>query len=148
MSEIRTVTTLRSKAAEIRSTILAYEKRIKQARADLSHVTAAIAIFEASGDPKDMARYVDLHRLFKRGEAVTLCKAALTKEGELDTRQLAARVMEAKGLDTGDKELAKSVCLRIVQALRMQAKRNKIGSAGKRAGVRVWKLASASEPRN
>jgi hypothetical protein len=49
MSEIRTVTTLRSKRAEILASISLYEKRIAQARADLSHLTA-IAIFEASGE--------------------------------------------------------------------------------------------------
>ena len=51
MAEIRTVTTLRSKRAEIISSIAHYEKRIAQARADLSHVNACIALFEVSGDP-------------------------------------------------------------------------------------------------
>jgi hypothetical protein len=36
MAEIRTVTTLRSKRAEILASIAQYEKRIAQARADLS----------------------------------------------------------------------------------------------------------------
>ena len=31
-----------------------------QARADLSHITACIKIFEASGDAKDMPKYVDV----------------------------------------------------------------------------------------
>jgi hypothetical protein len=62
MAEIRTVTTLRSKAAEIQRSIVGYEQRLAQARADLSHVTAAIAIFEASGDREAMGAYVDIHR--------------------------------------------------------------------------------------
>jgi hypothetical protein len=68
MAEIRTVTTLRYKRAEIEKSIAEYEKRIAQATADLSHINAAISIFEASGDPKGFPAYVDLHRLFKRGE--------------------------------------------------------------------------------
>lgn len=140
MVEIRTVTTLRAKAEEIRASIIGYEKRLAQARADLAHVTAAITIFEASGDPKDMSRYVDLHRLFRYGEVGAICNEALAAKGELDTRQLAQHVMAVKGLDTDDKELAKSLTLRIVHALRRQERRGKIWGAGKRKGVRVWRL--------
>ena len=59
MSEIRTVTTLRSKREEIIASIELYEDRIKQARADLAHVNACIKIFEASGDTETMPKYVD-----------------------------------------------------------------------------------------
>jgi hypothetical protein len=74
MAEIRTVTTLRRKAEEIRKTIVGHEQRLQAARPDLSHVMAAIAIFEASGDPADMQRYVDIHRIWPRGELIRLCK--------------------------------------------------------------------------
>jgi len=85
MAEIRTVTTLRRKRDEISASIKLYERQIARARADLAHVAAAIRIFEASGNAGDMARYVDTHRLFKRGEPVALCKAALAK-GPMTTR--------------------------------------------------------------
>jgi len=63
VTEIRTVTTPRSKRAEIISTIAHYEKRIAQARADLSHVNACIA-------------------LFARGELMTLCEKVLASGPE------------------------------------------------------------------
>ena len=44
---------------EIERTIANYEMRLAQARADLAHVEATIAIFEAAGD---------IHRLFRRGD--------------------------------------------------------------------------------
>ena len=69
MAEIRIVTTLRRKRDEIAGSIRLYERQIKQAHADLSHVTAAIRIFEASGSRKDLPRHVDVYRLWKRGEA-------------------------------------------------------------------------------
>ena len=116
---IRTVTTLRSKRAEIIAAIANYEKRLAQARADLAHITAAITIFEASGDVEEIPPYVDIHRCFKRGEAINLCKEALAS-GPLNTRQLALKVMAAKGLDTGDKVLAKAVAARLIHALRQQ----------------------------
>jgi hypothetical protein len=75
MPEIRTVTTLKRKRAEIAASIKLYEKHLAQARSDLAHVAAAIRIFEASGKPSDLARYVDTCRLFKRGEPWAICQA-------------------------------------------------------------------------
>jgi len=49
MVEILTVTTLRHKSDEIRRAIIAYEEKLDQAKADLAHVSAAIAIFEGPG---------------------------------------------------------------------------------------------------
>jgi len=138
VAEIRTVTTLTTKRNQIEAAITNYERALDQARADLSHVNACIAMFEASGEPGDMAPYMDLHRLFKRGEVMTICKRHLEAEGPLDTRELAHRVMAEKGLDTGDKVLAKTLTLKIVHALRQQEKRGKVLGKGKRKGVRVW----------
>ena len=139
MGEIRTVTTLKAKRDEIINSIRLYESQLAQAQADLAHVTAAIRIFEASGDPMNMARHVDVYRLFKRGEQIILCKQALTN-GPMTTRDLAKHVMKAKGLDTGDKVLAKAIAARLIHALRMQAKMGNIRLAGKRHGVSVWAL--------
>jgi hypothetical protein len=77
MAEIRTVATLRSKRDEILASIKLYEKRLAQARADLSHVTACIAIFEASGELGAIPSYIDTHRMFARGELIALGKQSL-----------------------------------------------------------------------
>jgi hypothetical protein len=119
MSEIRTVTTLCGKRAEIIAAIAQYENRLAQARADLSHVNACIALFEATGEPGTLTPYVDTHRLFARGELMTLCKDALAS-GPKTTKELALYVMAAKGLDTGDKVLAHAMAMRLIHALRQQ----------------------------
>src|SRR3954468_18217 len=134
MAEIRTVTTLKSKRDEIAASIAAYERKLAQARADLAHINAAIKIFEASGDPADMARYVDVKRIFKRTEVSEICKAAMAQEGPLDTGELAIRVMRTKGLDAGDAVLRSSIALRIVQALTQQVRRGTLLTPGKRRG--------------
>jgi len=139
MSEIRTVTTLRSKREEIQFSIKLYEDRIKQARADLAHVTAAIRIFEASGEVETMGRYVDVYRLYRRGEQITLCKEALAN-GPKSTRELALHVMQGKGLDTGDKVLAKAVAAQLIHALRMQSSRGRIVRDGKKGTALIWRL--------
>ena len=139
MAEIRTVTTLRSKREEILSSVKAYERQAEQAKADLAHINAVLRLFEATGDPKDMPRYVDVHRLFKRIEKWELCSQALAGGIELSTKELAAHVIAAKGFDVGDAVLARSITLQLVQSLTMQAKRGRVLKVGKRLGVCIWR---------
>ena len=139
MAEIRTVTTLQRKRDEIIHTIHLYERKIEQARVDLAHVTAAIRIFKASGSTTQMARYTDVHRILKRGEAIDICKQALAS-GPKTTTELATHIVKAKGFDQGDKVLAKAIGNRLIHALRMQAQRGNLNRIGKRHGVSVWCL--------
>ena len=139
MPGIRTVTTLKRKRAEIAASIKLYEKQLAQARSDLAHVAAAIRIFEASGKPSDIARYVDTYRLFKRGEPWAICQAALGTGSE-DTRELAIELMKAKGMDTADTVLAKGLTNRVIHSLRMQEGQGRLRREGKRKDVTLWKL--------
>ena len=134
---------LRRKRNEIRDAIAAYEAKLREARADLAHVLATLRMFEVSGEPADFTPYFDLNRVFRRGETTELCMAALAAEGPLDTRQLTQRIMVAKGLDAADKVLSQAIALRVVQTLRVRAKRRKgIDGSLRRRGVCVWQLTS------
>jgi hypothetical protein len=113
--------------------------RLEQARADLSHVNACIAIFESCDEPSGTRAYVDLHRLFARGEMMRLCKEALTS-GQKTTKDLALAVMAVKRLDTGDKVLARAMATRMIHALRQQWRRGHLDGEGKVKGARVWAL--------
>ncbi len=114
MADPHIITTLQAKRDAIEATILAYQGKLDQARRDLAHVSA----------------YTNTSRLFRRGEMVTLCKAALASHGPQDTRELARRVAEAKGMDSADPVLRKALAYRIVQALTLQWKRGGLGSEG------------------
>jgi hypothetical protein len=141
MAEIRTVTTLKSKRDDITRAIAAYEKKLGQARADLAHINAAIRIFElGDAEGKFTAPYVDIYRLFQRGEMSAICREAL-KDGPRNTRELAVVIMKAKGMDTGDKVLAKAIGYRLIHALRIQARIGKIVAIGRDKAARVWRLA-------
>jgi len=131
---------LSKKRDKIRDTIAAYEVRLRQAQADLAHVNAALRLFAATGEPEDFPPYVDLNRVFRRGETTQFCLKALGDEGPLDTRQLTLRLMESKGLDTGDKVLCQTIALRVVQTLRVRAKRRLIDGSERRKGVCIWRL--------
>lgn len=131
---------LRKKRDQVRDAVAAYEMRLREAQADLAHVNATLRLFEASGDPADFPSYVDLNRVLRRGETTNICMAALEAEGPLDTRELTLRVMRAKGLEEGDRVLANALSLRIVQTLRMRAKRGKVDGTERRKGVCVWRV--------
>ncbi|MGC1779062.1 MAG: hypothetical protein WBB34_14040 [Xanthobacteraceae bacterium] len=139
MIESRTAETLRNKRNDIARSIDEYEKRLAQARADLAHIDAAIAIFAISGDAIAITPYVDIHRLFKRGEMVAICREAL-KTGPKNTRELSALILEAKGLSAGDKVLAKAISYRLIHALRIQARTGKLVGIGRYKAARVWRL--------
>ena len=140
MGEPIAVLALRRKRDQISGTIAHYERLIREAEHDLAHVNAALRLFEVTGEAADLPPYVDLNRLLRRGETTKICMEALTKEGPLDTRQLALRVIRAKELSESDKVLAQSIALRIVQTMRMRARRNKVECITKTKGVCVWRL--------
>lgn len=131
---------LRRKPEQIPGTIAHYERLLREAEHDLAHVNAALRLFEATGQAPDLPPYIDLNRVLRRGETTKICMDALAAEGPLDTRQLALRVIRAKGLSESDKVVAQTVALRIVQTLRMRARRNKVECITKTKGVCVWQL--------
>lgn len=134
---------LRRKRNQIRDTIANYEAKLREARADLSHVLATLRLYEVSGEPSDFTPYFDLNRVFARGETTAFCIATLKAEGPLDTRQLTQRLMVAKGLDADDKVMAQAISLRIVQSLRVKAKRRQgVDGSLRRRGVCVWQVTS------
>jgi hypothetical protein len=141
MGEPIVILALRHKRDRIEAAIAGYERKIKEAQADLAHVTASLRLFELSGDPSEFPAYIDLNRIFRRGETTRLCMEALTAEGPLDTRQLTVRVMATKGLNSDDKVLAQAIALRITQSLRVKALRGgPLDETERRKGVCVWKL--------
>jgi hypothetical protein len=92
MAKIRTVTTLRRKREEIRRAIIAYEEKLDQAKADLSHVGAAIRYLRGPSEGDSPRPYVDTDRLFARGEPMMLAKAALSGNVPMDTRELVQHI--------------------------------------------------------
>jgi len=140
MAEIRTVTTLRKKRDEIRRTIRDYERKLDQARADLAAIAAAIAIFEGDrGKGTVLPVYGDLKRLFRRSEGFRLAQEALAS-GPKTTRELAAYIAAAKGLDARDAVMRKVICRKIIHQLRKQAQQGKLEIAGRKQAALIWKL--------
>jgi transposase len=98
------------------------------ARADLAHTNAIIRTFEASGDRQEASRYVDKRRPFKRNEKWKVRLEAVTKRGELLSRELAAHILAAKRLDRIDAVVAVTINGTLVQIHRDQGKRGRIST--------------------
>jgi hypothetical protein len=138
MAEIQTVTTLRSKRAEIVRAIALYERQLARARADLASVDATLAIYEASGDPGSLPPYADVRSLFRPGELMTLCKAALRAE-PMTTRQIVLYIMRAKEMNAGDGVLAKAISSRLINALGQSRRKGAVVRIEK-PRPRKWRL--------
>lgn len=135
------INTLQTKADKLNGLIGKLERDLEQARVDLSHINATIRLFEAPETGAQFPMHQNLDRLFKRREVANICKEALA-DGPKDTRELALYVIRAKGFDETDRHLRKAVAYRIVQALRMQEKRNgPIKRHGKRGNAIRWAVA-------
>jgi hypothetical protein len=139
MAEIRTLTTLTKKRAEIERAILAYERKVAESRTDLAHIKATMATFAGGGEPGMHRVYVDLLRVFEYREISTLCVKALA-DGEQTTRELAERLLAAKGLDVADRVLIRTMCLSVIQSMRGMERRGKVKFGGKRGTLCVWAL--------
>lgn len=140
MGEPIAVMALRRKRDEISGVIAHYERLIRDAQNDLAHVNASLRLFAATGEPSELPAYVDLNRVLRRGETTRFCMEALAADGPLDTRELALRIMRIKGLNESDKVLLTSIALRVVQTLRMRARRGKVDGTVRRKGVCLWRL--------
>ena len=140
MADAPMIATLRSKRREIENAIAHYVKKIEEAKCDLSHINATLRLFETQDERAELPVYVDTKRLFPHGAIVAISKRALAEEGPLDTRELALRVIRASGLEESDRVLRSSVAYRIVQAMRLQAKRGLVQSPGTRGCVKMWAL--------
>jgi hypothetical protein len=140
MAETHCVHALYKKRDRIEAAIRKYEAMLQRAQHDLAHVNAAIYLFTAAGQPRDYPSYVDLSRVYRRGETTRLCLEALRAEGSLDTREITLRVMRAKGLNEDDAILRNGVAFRVIHALSRQAVRGIIVKVEKRKRAFVWGL--------
>jgi hypothetical protein len=82
---------------------------------------------------------VDVQHLFKRGEQGKLCLAAMA-DGPVTTRQIAMYVIKAKGVSPDDKVLQRSICSRLIHALRLLRRQGRAVAKGKLKAAMIWEL--------
>jgi hypothetical protein len=140
MADPHSISILRTKRNKIMDTIAMYEAKLLSAQHDLAHVNAAMRLFLMNGEYGEITPYVDMKRVFKRGETTAFCFDALRKEGPLDTRELTERLMKHKGFDVSDRVLWRAVALRVIHTLRVHAKRKRVDNTLRRKNVTLWRI--------
>ena len=139
MPKLQVVNTLEEKRKDIVAYIEQLERDLEQARRELSAVAAAITVFKA--DSPSLKPYMNMTRIFPRGEMSKLCRAYFeANPGGADTHQLADYVIAEKGLDTHDRHLRSSIAFKIVQLMRSWERRGVVGRLGKNGALIVWKI--------
>ena len=108
MAEPHIIKNLADKRKQIIAHLGSLEQELEQARNDLSAIVATERVFQARGP--NVTAYMHLAHVFPRHELPKLALAALQAAPDgLNTVQVAAYVIAAKGLDTTDKRLRKAV---------------------------------------
>ncbi len=118
MTEKHVVSALRLKRAEISGHIHDLEKRIARQRANLANLDATIKLFSPGTNPDAIPpkRPYRRARYFAHNELSRLTQDALrAASGPLTSAQIAAAVMQAKGMPPGDAAFKEIVADRVPQ---------------------------------
>src|SRR5580692_12602200 len=121
MTNSHIISALRLRRAEISGHIHDLEKRIARQRANLANLDATIKLFSPGINPDAVPpkRAYRRTRYFARNELSRLTQDALrTASGPLTSAEIAAAVMQAKGMPPGDVAFRGIVAARALTVLR------------------------------
>jgi hypothetical protein len=144
MTEKHVVSALRLKRAEISGHIHDLEKRIGRQRANLANLDGTIKLFSPGTNPDSIPpkRAYRRTRYFARNELSRLTQDALrTASGPLTSAEIAAAVMQAKGMPASDAALKEIVAERALTVLRRLAKRGEVVRTGTSRRNVQWMIA-------
>ena len=133
MAEPHVISALCTKRAEISGYIADLERKINRQRAVLANVDATIRLFSPGINPDAIPpkRAYRRTKYFSRNELSRLTQAALrTALGPLTSAEIAAAVMQAKGMPPGDVAFREIVTARALTVLRRLTKRGAIVKHG------------------
>ena len=143
MTNSHVVSALRLKRAEISGHIHDLEKRIARQRANLANLDATIKLFSPGTNPDAIPpkRAYRRTQYFAHNELSRLTQDALrTASGPLTSAEIAAAVMQAKGMAADDAAFKEIVAARALTVLRRLAKRGAAVKSGTSRNAQ-WALA-------
>jgi hypothetical protein len=133
MTEPHVLSALRLKRAEISGHIHDLEKRIARQRASLANLDATIKLFSPGTNPDAIPpkRVYRRTRYFAHNELSRLTQDAMrTASRRLTSAEIAAVVMQAKGMAPGDAAFKEIVVARALTVLRRLVKRGTAVKSG------------------
>jgi len=142
MIDSHVISGLRRKRAEISGHVHDLEKRIARQRANLANLDATIKLFSPGINPDAIhpKRVYRRTRYFAHNELSRLTQDALrTASGPLTSAEIAATVMQAKGMPSDDAAFKEIVAARALTVLRRLTKRGAVIKHGTSRDAR-WAL--------
>ncbi|MDQ2106437.1 hypothetical protein [Azospirillum isscasi] len=124
MGDTYLISGLTAKRAEVSGVIADLEKRIAQHRADLVHIDAVLRLYAPEVEPESIAPKAVRKRndWFKPGELARIVLDVLrVAPAPLQVREIAVKVMEARGIDTTDARTVQLVGKLVHNAVTRQA---------------------------
>ena len=130
MPDPHVISALQDKAHALRQAIVSYEEHLERTRQELAVITATLTIFERDGDRLTDNRPAHVRNLFKRGEPLALCKAALAEApAGMTTRALAVACLAARGFDGDDPVLVRAMVGVLSNTLKKAVRRGELARA-------------------
>lgn len=148
MTNSHVISALRLKRAELSGHIHDLEKRIVRQRANLANLDATIKLFSPGTNPDAIPpkRVYRRTRYFAHNELSRLTQDALrAASGPLTSAEIAAAVIQAKGMPPGDAAFKEIVAARALTVLRRLAKHGTVVKSGTSRNAR-WALAHCALP--
>jgi len=133
MTNSHVISALRLKRAEISGHIHDLEKRVARQRTNLANLDATIKLFSPGMNPDSIPpkRAYRRTRYFAHNELSRLTQDALrTASGPLTTAEIAATVIRAKEMPSGDAVFKEIVADRVLTVLRRLCKRGTVVKHG------------------
>lgn len=129
------------KRQEIMDQLDAAQSRVRQLIMDMDALDGTIRLFAPEADLAVVRVRPTVRRHeASRGDTSRIIGSLLREHGPMTTRDVTAKVMEARGLNQADAALVATLRLRTGASLRGMRERGKLWSEGKGAAVR-WGLA-------
>ena len=145
MAESHVTFALKDKAHELRQAIVTYEELLERTRKELAVVTATLTLFQRTDHRTTIDQPAHIRNLFKRGEPLSICKAALSVEPDgLTTRQLAVCCLAAREFDHEDPVLVRAMVGVLSNTLKKAVRRGVIAKGEGRESAAVWKTGEIS----
>jgi hypothetical protein len=144
MADAHVISALRLKRAEISGHIHDLEKRIARQRANLANLDATIKLFSPGANPDAIPpkRAYRRTRYFAHNELSRLTQDVLrTASGPLTSAEIAAAVMQAKEIPSGDAAFKKIVAARTLTVLQRLTKRGTVVKSGMSRNAQ-WEITS------
>ena len=121
------VSALQDKLHDLRSAVSTYEELLERTRRELAVVTATLSLFERGDDRPSDHRPAHVRNLFKRGEPLRICKAALSAEPDgMTTRELAVACLAAREFDHEDPVLVRAMVGVLSNTLKKAVRRREV----------------------